>query len=71
MSRVNLVFTESGQKHEHAGTVYEKQQAVKAAVDFTVEPKGQIHFIKSKEACRIVSITPTELFTNLLPTGCQ
>lgn len=34
MSKVNLVFTENGQAHEHAGTVYEKQQAVKAAVDF-------------------------------------
>ena len=40
MSRVNLVFTESGQDHEHAGTVYENTQAVKAAVDFTVEPNG-------------------------------
>ncbi|WP_301961994.1 hypothetical protein [uncultured Phascolarctobacterium sp.] len=40
MSRVNLVFTENGQGHEHAGTVYENTQAVKAAVDFTVEPNG-------------------------------
>lgn len=40
MSRVNLVFTESGQDHEHAGTVYENTQAVKAAVDFTVEPNA-------------------------------
>lgn len=40
MNRVNLIFTESGQDHEHAGTVYEKQQAVKAVVDFTVEQNG-------------------------------
>lgn len=40
MSKVNLVFTANGQDHEHAGTVYEKQQAVKAVVDFEIERKA-------------------------------
>lgn len=39
MSKVNLVFTANGQDHEHAGTVYEKQQAVKAVVDFEIKRK--------------------------------
>lgn len=37
MSKVNLVFIGNGQEeHEHPGTVYENQQAVKAVVDFEI-----------------------------------
>ena len=37
MSKVNLVFIGNGQEeHEHPGTVYENQQAVKAIVDFEI-----------------------------------
>ena len=70
MSKVNLVFTANGQDHEHAGTVYEKQQAVKAVVDFEIERKAAGFYTISGRMFTVYTIM-TGLIIGQLRTGCQ
>ena len=70
MSKVNLVFTANGQDHEHAGTVYEKQQAVKAVVDFEIKRKEAGFYTISGRMSHSIYLM-TGLIIGRLRTGCQ